>query len=236
MPTAAEIIAQLNELPAEEHAAAITALQNDAGSLVKAFRSKVFAAGKKEGAGSNTDAAGKLTEAQERITELEAEIADVRAKVPDAAAIEAKWQKKLDAEKARADAATTSLRDNQRQLALAEFTAALTAPQDDGTQVDPEWVADVVEKRWGDRIVVGDDGALRVLQLGDVTTYDAPDPRAAIKLLAADARKAVPPRYVLANADTGAGIQSGGFGAARARGGVATTDEIAAQKQREYSL
>lgn len=244
MPTAAEIIAQLNALPAEEHTEAITTLVNDGGAVVRAFRSRVFADGKKEGAKSGTEAAQKLAEATERAATAETELADLKAKTPDAKAIEervtAKWEPKVKAAEQARDAAVTELRTERRKLTLGEFTAALTAKLPDGTQVDPEWVKDVAESRWGSRIVVKEDGSIGVLNLTGDTEYAPGEGQSAVALLAADARKAVPARYVLVDGDTGAGITNHGHGtgggydpvkagleAAKAQKADAQTNELA---------
>lgn len=214
MPTAAEVIAAVNELPAEERAAFTTLFLNDQGDVVKGARSKAFAAGKAEGAKGGTEAAQKLADAEQRATDLQAKLDELSASKPDVKALEetlnARWQKKLDAEKQRADTAVTTLRQREVALARAEFLAALTAPAEDGTRVDPEWAADVADARWGSRLAAREEGGVRVLQLDGDMEYDAPDTKAALRQLAADARRTVPARYVLTNADTGAGVTSGG--------------------------
>jgi hypothetical protein len=222
MPTVAEILSQLNDLPAEEHAAAVTALQNDGGAVVKAFRSKVFAAGKKEGSTTHADAAAKLAEAEERVTALETELADVKAKTPDAKAIEEaerkKWAPKLEKAERERDDARQALRDKDVSLTVADFLAELGRPAEDGTRVDPDYF-DVVRTKFGDRIRAKETGGVAVFHIDGDTEYEAPDAKAAVALLAADARKKVPEKFIVTNADRGAGVQPGGYG-----GGGGVTD------------
>ena len=131
MPTAAEVIAQINELPPEERAAFATAFQNDGGEVVKDVRSKTYAKGKADGKATGTEAAAKLAEAQERADALAAELAEVKAKTPDAAAIEKRvrdqLEPKIKAATERAEAADGKLREKERALVLNEFASALGA-------------------------------------------------------------------------------------------------------------
>lgn len=222
MQTAAEILAAINALPTEEHAKFATDFQNDQGSVVKAARSKAFAAGKAEGAKGGTQAAADLVKATERIEELEGKVTELTDNKPDVKAIEervtAAMQKKLDAEKKRADTAETALRTERRKSVLAELKSALTAKQDDGTQVDPEWANDVVESRWGNRLVEKDDGSISVLQLGSEQAFEPGEGETAVGLLAAAIRQTVPARYVLTDDDTGAGLNGGAAGGSRRSG------------------
>lgn len=242
MPTAAEAVAAahaaLSALPPEEHAEAKRLLANEAGGLIAAVQSQRFADGKKEGAKTPATLSTDLTEARNRVAELEAEVASLTAKQPDYAAKEQALKdahkRALDAEKKRADDALAALKAKDVDLSFADFLTELTKPAEDGTRVDPEWAADVARARWGNRLAPKDDGGVRVLKLGEEMEYDAPDAKTAVKLLAADARKTVPARYVLTNTDTGGGIANGG--AYGRSGGVATVDAIVAQKSTEYSL
>lgn len=224
MQTAAEILAAINALPTEEHAKFATDFQNDQGSVVKAARSKAFAAGKTEGAKGGTQAAADLVKATEQIEELEGKVTELTDNKPDVKAIEervtAAMQKKLDAEKKRADTVEAALRTERRKIALVELSSALTAKQEDGTQVDPDWVGDtkLMEARWGDRLVEKDDGTLRYLQLGSEQAFEPGDGETAAGLLAAAIRTTVPARYVLTDDDTGGGLNGGAAGGSRRSG------------------
>jgi hypothetical protein len=230
MTTAAEILSAINALPAEEHAAFTTGFQNDQGAVVKQARSKAFAAGKAEGKGDTTRTATDLTAAQERVTALETELEQLKAKTPDAAAlVEAerkKWEPKVRKAEEERDTARQQLLAKDVDLTYAEFYAELTKPAEDGTRVDPEWAKDVARSRWGSRIAPKEGGGVRVLQLEGEQEYDAPDASAAVRLLAADARKAVPARYMLADVDSGSGVTNGGAGMGRSGG----YDPVAAGK------
>lgn len=244
MPTAAELIAQLNELPAEEHAAAITTLYNDQGPIATKVRARAVSDGYNKAKKGGDETAAKLTAAEERVAALEEELADVKAKTPDAKAIEdrvtAKFAPKLKAAEEARDAALGEVRTAKRKDVLAAFKAELTREHDDGTRVDPEWADDVAETRWGSRIALADDGSVRVLHLDGDTTYDAADAREAAKLLATDARKVVPARYVISNADpTGGGARPAApLGTTVRTTRVAPADAVLESKRRSgaYSL
>lgn len=226
MPTAAELVAQLNALPAEEHAEALALLSNDSGAVVKAFRSKQFAAGKREGASVGTEAATKLADAEQRVADLETELADVKAKQPDAAAIEERaakqWQRKVDAEKARADAATTALTGERTTTFREQFGKALR-----DLKIDGDYADEVLTARHADRHRVREDGTREVLRPGEDTAYEAADVRAAIALLAADVAKTVPPKFQMVGGEGGGGRGTGSYGAGASR----TVEQIRDQKR-----
>ena len=63
---------------------------------------------------------------------------------------------------------------------------------------------------YGDRIRVKDDGSVVVLQPGSDIAYEAADPIAAVRLLAAEIRKSAPPEAIGVNAESGGGVTNGG--------------------------
>lgn len=234
MPTTAEILALINDLPAEEHAAFATAFQNDAGAVVKSVRSKVFAAGKTEGSSAGKAATSELATAKERVTELETELAEVKAKQPDAAAIEKRvrdqLQPKLDTAVRERDEARGTLRERDKTLTQQAFLQELSAAQEDGTRVNPAYLR-VAKVDYADRFQVGEDGRVRVLQIGSEVAYDAADAAEAAKLLARDARKQVPADFIVSGADGGAGSANrSSYAGARETPGT-DVDALVAQKR-----
>lgn len=211
--TLPEILAALSALPAESHREAVAALQNDAGPVVKAFRSKVFAAGKAEGGKVPGEAAEALAKAQERVEELETQLAETQAKVPDAAKLEERlkgqWQRKVDAEKAAREKAEQKLGTTLTRTFRSQFGKALR-----DLKVDPEYADEVLAGRYADRYRVLPDGAVQVLKPGEDSAYEAASEEEAVRLLAADVRQTVKPQWVLSTADGGAGITNGAGGGA----------------------
>lgn len=210
--TLADLVTALNALPDEQHAEAVRVLQNDGGAVVKAFRSKVFAAGKTEGGKAGGATAEKLTAAEARVEELETQLAEAQAKVPDAAKLEERltreWTRKVDAATRRAEAAEVALTKERGDGFRTAFGTALR-----DLDVDPDYADEVLAGRYADRHVVEPDGTRRVRKPGEDTAYDADDVTAAVKLLAADVVKTVPPKFLLSNADSGGGVTNGGAGA-----------------------
>ena len=225
MPSAAELIAQLNELPEEERGALATLFANDGGPVVKALRSKAFAAGKTEGKAGGTQAAAELEAARARVAELEEELGAVKAATPDAAAIEDRvkkaMQRQVDAEKARADRATADLTGERVTAFRERFGKALR-----DNRVLPEYADEVLSAKYADRYRVAEDGRVLVLKPGEEGAYEADDVAGAIALLAADVAKTVKPLFLASNADSGAGLTNG----VPAAGGGGGYDPVAAGK------
>jgi len=182
---------------------------------------------------------GKVGELEEKVKELEGqleakdtEITDLRSKTPDAAQLEEtakkRWEPKVKAATERAEQAETRAREAIRRSARQKFVAALTAPDEQGMYVEPQWAEKVVAAEYDDRLIAKPDFSLGVLQPGENTEYDGDTDEARIAALARDARRTVPSTYVLSRADAGAGIRGGGGNASV---GLKTPDQIRQQKQ-----
>ncbi len=160
------------------------------------------------------------TELEERTAEIE----DLKAKQPDRAAIEAeltgKFQKKLDAAKAEAEKHKTDLTTERRTTRLAKLHAALIKEG-----VDPDY-ARLEHRTYADRFEIGDDGTVKVLQLGSKDAYDADSDETAIAALASDIRKSITnPKWIVTNVDSGGG-------ASGREGGGSAYDPAAEGKKR----
>lgn len=234
MPSVADIVASINELPPEEHAAFAAALQNDGGAVVKAARSKMYSAALKDGEARGKDAGTKAAEAaaQERITALETELAEVKAKTPDAAAIEtrvrAQLQPKLEkAERERDDERSKRLTGDADRV-FGDVLGALRTKDDAGLKLKEGWTP-LVQAAYRDRVRPAEDGSIRVLQLGSEIAYEAATPADAARLLAADVRKQFAQQYpdsIESSATGGGGRTAGGHG-----GAAVTVQKIAEQKR-----
>lgn len=204
----------LNALPAEQHRDAITALLNDSGPVVKSFRTRAFGNGKKAGEEASGSGAAKLQEAQDRIQELEGQVADLTAKVPEAKATEERlqkqYEKKLEAERKRAEAAEGTLTKERSSRFRTQFSAELA------DVADKDYRDEVLANRYADRYRVQPDGSWQVLRPGEDTPYEAATEAEAVKLLAADVAKLVPPKFRLAHGESGGGITTGSGGGGQA--------------------
>jgi hypothetical protein len=155
----------------------------------------------------------KLTEErdaaiQERDEATEA-MAAANAAKPDVAKIEAdlttKWSKKVSDLKDQLKAKDDTLRGALRKGTVSKFTAELIA-----NGADPDWAEQVAVSKYGNLIEVKDDGSVLV-KSPDGLEYDG-DEAAKVKAFATDVGKLVPPKFRLTNADSGAGVRTGGSG------------------------
>lgn len=137
-------------------------------------------------------------------------LAAANATKPDVAKIEAdltaKWSKKVDDLKKQLTQKDESFRGALKRGSLAKFTAELVK-----AGVDPDYAKEVLAAKYGGNVDVQDDGSVVVKGL-DGIPFDGADEDARVSAFAAEIRKGVNPRYVLTNADSGAGVRSGGGG------------------------
>lgn len=205
-----DVIAALNALPEDQHREAVTALQNNSGPVVKAFRSAVFATGKAEGKKSGSAAAEELETARSEIERLTQELHDAQAKVPDAERLKAdltkQWERKVEAATKRAEAAEGTLTKERSSRFRTQFSAELA------DVADKDYRDEVLANRYADRYRVQPDGSWQVLRPGEDTPYEAATEAEAVKLLAADVAKLVPPKFRLAHGESGGGITNGNGG------------------------
>jgi hypothetical protein len=154
----------------------------------------------------------ELDNAKAKVAELEAARPDVAKVIGEARApLERKVREtEAELEKARATLRAT-VRDRYMEKVVNEAMGA------DVLDV----YAPVIRARYADRIDVGEDGAVRVLQLNAADAYDAPDgkPESAIKQLVKDIARETPAEFRRARGESGAGVDPRPAGG----GTVATT-------------
>ena len=173
--------------------------------------------------GKITKLEGELATATESLAERDTEIETLKAKVPDAAKIEAdlkeKHQKKLDDLKGQLKAKDETLRGALKRGSLAKLVSQLSTKHG----VDPEYAQEVLAAKYGANVDVQDDGSVVVKGL-DGLPIDGATEDERIAALAGEVRKGVNPRYVLTNADSGAGVRGGNGGSV-----MVTEEQLAAQ-------
>lgn len=135
---------------------------------------------------------------------LRTEFDEFKTKTPDAAAIETRAAEKYG-KRIKTLEESAAAKDQKVKGALARVTRERLIAQLIAGGTDPDYAREVLGARHADRIVVDDEGAVRVLQLGGADPYDADTEDAAVVLLAADVGKTVPAKFVLTNADSGGG-------------------------------
>jgi hypothetical protein len=219
--TLAEILAALNGL--EDADAAVDALRADNGAVVKAFRSKVFAQGKKEGTKDLKAVEDERDQLKASITEKDTEIEGLKAKTPDKDAIEAPLKAKItkleQQASEQAQASQGRIRKLLRERDLGTFRQLLTGMHPDAAkhgitrQLDPDY-ADVVANQMeaAGRFRYNDKDELEVLD-DDGVPYpvtDAKAPRSAA--LAAALNKAAPDKWATSKAQGGGGVGGQGSG------------------------
>lgn len=228
MPTAAELIAQLNALEGDEALVFSTLFQNDQGAVIKSARSKVASGAKREGAAKLPEVQGKLEQALEKIAELELEKQELSSKAPDFAAKEQQWKDKLATKerelRQQLEAKDAALTKTRRDVELGKFTRHLV--EEHG--IDPDYANEVLAVKHADRFRFAEDGTPDVLKPGEDTAYDAETVDEKIKLAAADVAKTVKPVFVRTNVDTG-----GGRGPAGGGGNAGLTPDQIAQAKRQ---
>lgn len=220
--TLAEILAALN---AETDAdAAVQALQADAGPIVKAFRSKMFAQGKKEGGKDLKTLTDERDALKATVEEKDTEIESLKAKTPDRDAIEAPLKAKiakLEQTATEKDQATQArVRNLLRERDLGTFRQLLTGTHPEAGKLgitralDPDYAAMLASQmETAGRFRYNDKDELEVLD-DDGVPYpsDGKAPRSAP--LAAALAKSAPDKWVMTKAQGGGGVgnQGGGTG------------------------
>lgn len=192
------------------------------------------------GAGQKSgEVGGKVTalekerdEWKAKAEEVEQEFTEFKAKTPDVATVEAreraKWEPKVKAKDEEVKATKETLRKALGGGTMQKVVAHLVAK----LGVDDDYAREVLAARYADRIAVGDDGRIGVLQVGETSEYDAVTEDEKVAALAADIRKTVPPKFVNTNADSGAGVRGGSGGGT----GLKTVEQIRKEKQQDSAF
>jgi hypothetical protein len=231
--TADEILTEL--LALEDQAAVTTALHNSDAPTLKDFRSKQFAAGKKEGESTFKElkkraaAAESLDDVLSLATTLGVpteRVETVKATIPDRVALEKelgeKSERKVNELRKQLDKYKGLVQGSGKDKALSQLTKLLTAsgqtleqfrqkfPRLTLGDVNQEYADVVLSAKYGDRIVIDDDGNITdVLKPGENSPYEGASLDEKLAFLAADVRKTVPTTFVVSAADRGAGVRGG---------------------------
>lgn len=141
--------------------------------------------------------------------ELTTELEELKKKTPNTQEIEAgvtkRFEKKIAEKDAKIAELSGSLTGERRATRMTRLARRLESEH----RIDPEWTETALDAKYSDRLVFGEDGTAKVLQLGGTEAYDAESEDAAIEKLAADIAKKVPERFVLTGADSGGGVGNG---------------------------
>jgi hypothetical protein len=223
MPELSDISALINDYVGDDAAKARDVAQH-LRATAPAVSQVLINAGTGIGKG---EANGKLAEAQRQAATLtveldnaKARLAELEAAKPDVARIIAETQAPLQRkardleqqlEQARG-ALHKTLRDQVMEMAVNQATTE--------GDVLPVY-GDVIRARYADRIVIGEDGAPRLLQLGGQDAYDAPDGsiKSAVRQFVRDVARETPAEFRRARGESGAGVDPRPAGG----GTVATT-------------
>jgi hypothetical protein len=180
-----------------------------------------------------------VRELNEQIEAKDRELADVKSKQPDVAAIEDKaskrWTnqvKKLEQER---DEATARYHKSLVQIGIDKAVAMLITPNDQGIRTDKEYAELIAAEKLRGQIVPKDDGTIGVKQIGEESEYDAPTLDGKIAALVKDFRAYIPSTFQMSNADSGAGVRTGGSGNG-ASGGLKRFDEIVQGKRQDSAF
>lgn len=229
MPTAAELIEQLNALEGDEATAAIKFLLNDQGTVIKQARGKIATAAKSEGSGKSKvpELERQLQEATDRVAELEGENEELKSKAPNLAQreqeLKTKHENKVRELQGKIDDLNVKLKTKGREVHLEKFEKALV----ENHHVFPKYANRVARRDFEDRFDEDESGAPRILKPGETTPYEAESVDRAIELLAADAAKTIDPEFIRSAAGEGGGRRG------TPGGSVATTPEQTVQAKKK---
>jgi uncharacterized membrane protein YqiK len=228
-----EIIAALNAYVGTDKAKAkevAKSLRADARDVAQHLIN--VGAGQKAGevGGKVDELASKVSELTEQLEAKDEEIAKMRSSAPDVAAqVDAerkKGESKAAKERERAEAAETRATALAKQVAKDKIIARLTTPNELGQRADREYAELIAAAKLDDRVVVKADGSIDVLQIGESTAYDGETLDQKIDALVKDFRPSIPASFLLTNADSGAGVRSGGGAGV----GLKTLEQIKQEK------
>lgn len=169
------------------------------------------------------DLKAELTATKEKLETAESDLEESRTKSPEEVQNLQKKVTKLEGQLAEA---TTKLGDEQtgrkqdrRDVSVERLINQL------GGRVLPAAVK-AIKAEYGDRIRIGEDGAVEVLQLDSDAVYAPAKGQDAIELLAADVLKKLPAAWRVAGSDSGGGQGGGGGGGST----EVTTDKLVEEK------
>lgn len=211
MPTPAEIVALINELPDDDRPQMITLLQNDLGDVIKTARGKIASGAKRDGASKVPQLERERDEALQKVADLELANQELSSKAPDLATKEREWKDKLAAKERefaeKLTAKEQALTRTRRDVMKEKFVERLVEKG-----VSPKYARRVAAEEHADRFTFGEDGTPDVLKPGEDSGYDAADVDQKIALLAADVVGTIDAEFIRTNVDSGGGRTNGGNG------------------------
>lgn len=174
-------------------------------------------------------AESKVAEVEGKVAEAEAKLSEAQSRAPDVKAINDEWQQKLAKAKADAEAQVAAERTARQQERAARTTSDLKAAL---SGLDPIYI-DAIAATAATRLRHRDDGGLELLEPGGQTPVALSDGTTPIAHLASELKAAADPRWVLSNADRGAGTTGGGGGGGGGGGDLYSRIRADVQKQQE---
>ena len=230
MPTARELIDQLNSLEGDEAREAQKLFMNDQGAVVTAARGKIASAAKKEGRSGVGDLEQKLAEAEAKIEELTGDLATAQEKAPELANKVAELTTRLrEQERTHRELLKQkdeALVETSREVHVKGLAARLKA-----RKLVDDYADEQAAPKYGKQIRRKADGSgWDVFKPGEDTPYAAETMDEALDLLADDvvsSIRAKSPGLIMTNVDGGGGRGPGGGGSAI----TPPVKDIAAQKQ-----
>lgn len=188
---------------------------------------------KADDTGSVTEMEARLKEAKDELAEAKSQIAELQAKEPN-------WNRRLEDEakkwQARLDAAESKARE-ERQTGLKDrvqterqkFIAALRIGQEDGVE---EFYGGLLPAQYTGNFVPDEESrTVKVLELGETSSYYDPSEGDPAEQLARDVLAKVPPKYrILGNPEGGGGSQNGQNSGPMKPRSIAQIQEVQRQK------
>jgi hypothetical protein len=179
-----------------------------------------------------------LRDLNEQLEAKDKELADVKSKQPDVAAIEEKaskkWTNQVKKLEADRDEAMARYHKSLVQIAIDKAVALLITPNEQGIRTDREYAELIAAEKLRGQIVPKDDGTIGVRQIGEESEYDAPSLDTKIAQLVKDFTPYIPATFQMSNADSGAGVRTGGGGAGT--GGLQRFEQIVDKKRQDSAF
>lgn len=193
--------------------------------------------GKREQSGKTNDLTAKLQTATEQLETAQEELKALKDRTPNVRDIEEnerrKWEPRIKQEKERADKAEQNARKLREQVFEDTLASHLTRDDSSGTRLDNDpLVVRAVVQQYRDRYVLREDGTEDVLQIDNDTPYDGRTQEDKIAALAAAAMRKVNPKFLVTQADNGAGVRNSGNSGVM-QSGLKTQDQIIEQRRQD---
>lgn len=213
--TVDELLTDLNEFLASDPAKGeeyATALRERVKIVSQPLINVGAKLGKRELTGKNADLTAKLQTATEQLEQTQAELTALKEKTPNVRDIEEnekrKWEPRVRQVQERAEKAEASAKKLREQVFRDKFASHLTRADNANVRMDDDpLLIRAITEQYLDRYKQNEDGTEDVLQIDNDTPYDGRTLDDKIALLASAARRAVPSKYLVTAADSGAGVE-----------------------------